>query len=42
MLLDIVFKDILVVRVPVLEEVNHHDDGLKDELSQLPIFVGGH
>lgn len=42
MLLDIVFKDILVVSVSVLEEVNHHDDGLKDELSQLPIFVGGH
>lgn len=42
MLLDVVFKDLFIVGVPVLEEVNHHDDGLKDELSQLPIFVGGH
>lgn len=42
MLLDVIFKDLFIVGVPVLEEVNHHDDGLKDELSQLPIFVGGH
>lgn len=39
MLLDVVLKDLFIVCVPVLEEVNHHDDGLEDELSQLPIFV---
>jgi hypothetical protein len=39
MLLNVVFEDLFVVSVPTLEQVNHHDDSLEDQLSKLTVLV---